>query len=218
MARPTAIAIDGPVASGKTVVGQLVAGRLGHRFLDTGVMYRAVTWVALDRGVDLAKEKDLGELAMGVEMRLDGERLLVDGRDVTEHLRAPEVEQAVSLVASVPKVREALVAQQRAIAREDPIVMVGRDIGTVVLPDAPIKVYLNASVGVRAQRRHRELQRDGVTVDYGQVEGELIRRDTIDSERADSPLRPAEDAVQIDTDDLEVQDVAQKVVDLAEGS
>ena len=224
--KPAAIAIDGPVASGKTAVGTLAAKRLGFRFLDTGVFYRAATLAALERGIDLEDQAALVKVVRNTEIQVapppahpgqaGGDRLLVDGRDVTDRLRSPEVESGVSLVAKVSGVRSALVKRQRAVARQGPIVMVGRDIGTVVLPDAPVKVYLTASVEVRARRRSLELQDQDLRADYGQVLDEIIRRDKIDSERADSPLRPAADAVQIETDDLGLEELAQRVVQLAE--
>lgn len=215
---PSAIAIDGPVAAGKTAVGGLVARRLGYRFLDTGSMYRAVTRVALDRGVDLDDAPVLTALARRLRLRLesvDGEgRLTADGRDVTDELRTSEVERGVSLVARVSGVRHALVAQQRQIASDGPIVMAGRDIGTVVLPDAAVKVYLTASAEVRARRRHADMVAQGATSDQAHVLEELARRDKIDSERSDSPLRPAEDAILIDTDDLGIEQLTDRIVDL----
>ena len=220
MAEPIAIAIDGPVAAGKTVVGQLVAQRLGFRFLDTGVMYRAVTWAAQEKGMDLGEERPLVEVARALEMKLvradGGDRLLVDGRDITDRLRDPKVERGVSLVARIPGVRVALVEQQRSMADEGPIVMAGRDIGTVVLPQAVVKVFLTASVRVRARRRHDDQRRQGNPTDYGQVVNDLLRRDKIDSERIDSPLRPAEDALMIDTDDLTVEELARKILSYVE--
>ena len=220
MCRPLAIAIDGPVASGKTAVGRLVARRLGLRFLDTGSMYRAVTRVALDTGVDLNDADALTALAARLDLRLsyaEGvDRLTADGVDLTDGLRTPDVERGVSLVARVPGVRRSLVSQQRRMAADGPLVMAGRDIGTVVLPIAPVKVYLNASARVRAGRRRRDMAADGSEVDEQRVLGELTRRDKIDSERSDSPLRPARDAVIMDTDDLRIEHVADKIVDLVE--
>ena len=218
MPETKAIAIDGPVASGKTAVGRLVARLAGYRFLDTGAMYRAVTLEALSRGTDVGDEEGLAKLASVLTMRViseaNGHRLLLDGRDITDRLAEPDVERGVSAVSRVSGVRTALVAQQRRIAGEDPIVVVGRDIGTVVLPNAVVKVYLTASVQVRATRRHAEMARRGDALDYAHVAEELMRRDKIDSERADSPLRPADDAVLIDTDDLGVEEVARRVLDL----
>jgi cytidylate kinase len=214
--RPIAIALDGPVAAGKTAVGKLVAERLDCRFLDTGMMYRAVTYVAQQRGIDLEDVDGLVELAEHLDMRLSPtngqDRLTADGADVTDKLRAPEVERGVSLVASVTGVRRAMVSQQRAIAGEGPIVMAGRDIGTVVLPDAATKVFLTASVGERVRRRHLEMKRRGATMEYEQVLAELQRRDKIDSERDDSPLRPAEGAVILNTDGKGIEDLAEQIV------
>lgn len=213
-----AIAIDGPVASGKTAVGRLVAQLAGFRFLDTGAMYRAVTLAALERGTPLT-EKDglaeLAELAETITIGLTADGVSLDGRDVTAHLRDTAVDRAVSAVSRVSGVRTALVRQQRAIAADGSIVVVGRDIGTVVLPGAALKVYLTADVQVRARRRHLEMEAHGEAADYSQVDGDLARRDRIDTERSDSPLRPADDAVIIDTDELEVEEVAREVLGLA---
>ena len=210
------IAIDGPVASGKTAVGRLLARRLGWRFLDTGAMYRAVTWVALQRGADMEDQEALTKLSSELEIRPvasdTGDKLLVDNEDITEHLDSREVEHSVSLVAAASGVRSVLVEQQRDIAQERPIVMVGRDIGTVVLKDAGIKVYLNASVEARARRRYVELQERGSTATYQQVEDDLRRRDTLDSAGVDSPLRPADDAMQIDTENLGIEEVAENIL------
>ena len=214
------IAIDGPVASGKTAVGRAVAARLGLRFLDTGAMYRAVTWVAIQRGTGLDDQDSLTALAESMDMRLvagdAGDRLIVDGRDITDYLRVRDVERGVSLVSAVSGVRTALVDQQRVVAGQGSIVMVGRDIGTVVLPDADVKVFLQASVGVRAKRRYDELRSQGKSPDYQHVTDDLARRDKIDTERADSPLRPAPDAVLLDTDDLTVDEVVQRIQSIAE--
>ena len=209
-----AIAIDGPVASGKSSVGRLLAQRLGVRFLDTGSMYRAMTWAAIRRGADLEDADALGQLAGEVSITVlsDGEgTMLVDGRDVTAQLRTGEVEEGVSLVSKASGVRTAMVAQQRQVAREGSIVLAGRDIGTVVLPDATLKVYLEASLRVRACRRYAELVSGGGSLDLARLTSELTRRDKIDSERADSPLRAAEDALVIDTDDLTLEQVVDRI-------
>ena len=219
MTEPFAIAIDGPVASGKTSVGRRAAELLGFRFLDTGLMYRAVGWSALGRGVALDDEDALAALAEGMAfdfMVCGGEhRVMVDGDDVTERLHEHPVSGAASAVAAVSGVRRVLVARQRAIAGQGPIVMVGRDIGTVVLVDAPVKVYLTASVEVRAERRHRELAAAGGTVGYRQVVSDLRRRDKMDSERDDSPLRPAEGAVMLTSDGLSVDELAREIAGAA---
>jgi len=211
-----AVAIDGPVASGKTAVGMAVAEMLGWPFLDTGAMYRAVTRSALRLGVDVGDEAELADLAAGMSMRLEaGEagvyRLWADGEDVTDDLRTPEIDRNVSAVSKVPAVRRTLVEQQRAIASEAPMVMAGRDIGTVVLRDAPVKIFLIASVDERARRRTLQ----DPAADLERTRRDLERRDAIDSGRDDSPLRPAEDAVVIDTDGLDVEEIALRVVELA---
>ncbi|MCI0770772.1 MAG: (d)CMP kinase [Chloroflexi bacterium] len=213
-----AIAIDGPVASGKTAVGRELARRLSISFLDTGVMYRAVTWAALERGIDVGDEQGLSSLAESTHMSLvpgeSGDRLMVEGVDVTGHLRDAVVEEHVSQVSAVARVRVALVELQRAIAHQGPIVMVGRDIGTVVLENAEFKAFLQASVDVRAERRHEELIAKGMTADLAQVKAGLAQRDKLDTERAHSPLRPAEDAVIIETDHLGLEEVITRLMSL----
>lgn len=179
-------------------------------------MYRAVTWTALRSDIELDNTEGLTSLvnAMDIELREgdSGGRLFVNGQDVTDSLRDPDVERGVSSVSAVSGVRKALVKHQRTIAGRDPVVMAGRDIGTVVLPDAAAKIYLAASAEVRADRRYKELKSSGVAISRNQVLEDLVRRDKIDSERVDSPLRPAADAVIIDTDDLAVETVIQRVV------
>ncbi len=214
------IAIDGPVASGKTTVGRIVARKLGFRFLDTGWMYRAVAHAGLDAQLDLRDQSEMSRLAEGLTMRLlqteSGERLLIDGRDVTNLLFEPLVDQGASTVAAISGVRRALVHQQREIAEDGPIVMTGRDIGTVVLPDAPLKIYLDASVETRALRRFEERKNRSDSPSYEEVLDSLIARDRMDSERSDSPLKPAEDAVIIDTDSLDACETAHRIIDLIE--
>ena len=217
---PRSIAIDGPVAAGKSAVAVALAARLGYRFIDTGVMYRAVTWLALERGVDLDDEAALSRLAqdarLDVESSADapkGSRVVIDGHDVTGELRSPEVGDAVSLVSRVAGVRTAMVERQREMAREGGVVMAGRDIGTVVLPDAPLKVYLDASVDERVRRRREELIAGGRAESDDEVREELALRDEIDSGRDISPLRPAGDAVVIDTDHLSLDEVVAKILE-----
>ena len=187
-------------------------------------MYRAVAWAALQEGIEPTDEAAVADLAKSLGIRLvpgdGGDRLHVDGVDITGHLRDAAVENAVSLVARVPRVRAAMVSQQREMAGDGgrPIVMVGRDIGTVVLPNASVKVYLTASVGVRAERRQFELRQRGEASDLQLVTADLIRRDKMDTERADSPLRAAEDALVIETDDLGIDEVVGKLESLVAGS
>ena len=179
-------------------------------------MYRAVTVVALERGIDLHDESSLAQLAANLSLTIEPPaRVLVDGVDVAPKLRSAEVGEAVSLVSRVPGVREAMVKLQRQLARDGGVVMVGRDIGTVVLPDAPLKVYLDASPEERVRRRVEELRAAGQDISDEAVRQELALRDRIDSERATSPLRPAEDAVHVDTDGLSLDEVVERILKMA---
>jgi len=222
---PRVIAIDGPAAAGKSTVGRLIAARLGYPFLDTGAIYRAMTWTALHRGVDLSDEDALSDLAASISVdvgppaagSIEPCTIFVDGEDVTSRLRQPEVEAAVSLVSRVAGVREALLKVQRDLAGRNAVVMAGRDIGTVVLPRADLKVYLDASVEERARRRHAELSALSMGFSEEETLRDLSRRDRIDSQRSVSPLRPAEDAVAIDTDGLTLEEVVQRLAELIEG-
>lgn len=216
---PSTIAIDGPGASGKNTVGLLLARLLGYRFVDTGAMYRALTWLALIRGLDFAQEEELVSLAENTRLRVlpsteehpDG-GLYVDGEDLSPYLHLPEVDGKVSVLARIPGVREVMVATQRRLAEEGGVVMVGRDIGTVVLPDAELKVYLDASVEERARRRFQELLAGAVDVSYAVVLADLRQRDALDQEREASPLRPAADAHIVDTSNLTPEEVVGAVL------
>ncbi len=219
---PSVIAIDGPVAAGKTTVGRALAVRLGYRFLDTGLMYRAVTWLALQRGLSLQDTDGLVVLAQGLDFQVtvpregEEEAILVEGHPAQQDwLRSPQVEAWVSQVSAIPAVREALVAKQRALAKEGKTVMVGRDIGTNVLPDAPLKVYLDASPDERARRRHQERQARGEQADLEVARQEMERRDRMDQSREVAPLRQAEDARLVLTNGLNVEEVTQLLVKLA---
>lgn len=222
MAKTRVIAIDGEAASGKSTVGSLLAQRLGCLYFDTGVMYRAVTWAALDQQIDPDDEIAVTEVAQTLDIKVvpptkdDGRQytVLADGQDVTWAIRQPPVDAAVSPVSAYPGVRRALTAQQRFIASEQDVVMVGRDIGTVVMPDADLKLYMKASVTERARRRFYESQARGENPDYDEVLASMRRRDQVDSERDLAPLRPAEDAVLIDTDGLDVQAVLDTILPL----
>jgi cytidylate kinase len=215
------IAIDGPVASGKTAVGLSLAREFRYRLVDTGMMYRAVTWLALQEGVDLESEDALVALArtavieLGQPQANGGPTIKINGRDITAELRAPEVDRSVSLVSRVQGVRHAMVEKQRALAREGRLIMLGRDIGSVVLTDAPVKIYLDASAEVRARRRHRELADNGAERPEAEILAELVARDEMDSRRHVSPLRPAEDAIIIDTDALSLEEVVARVREAA---
>jgi len=219
---PFTIAIDGPAASGKSTIGALLAEQLGYIYFDTGVMYRAVTWAALDRGIEISDERAVTLLAECVRIDVlaptinDGRQYTVmcDGRDVTWTIRAPEIDRNVSPVSVYPGVRAAMTAQQRRIGMEGRVVMVGRDIGTVVLPEAHLKIYLDATVEERARRRQREILARGELAEFETVLAGLIQRDQIDSGRATAPLRPARDAVIVDSTRLDIAGVMRVVNDL----
>lgn len=205
---PQTIAIDGPAASGKTTLGRLLAQKLGYLFLDTGSMYRAVTLAALQRGINTSDEEAVTELTRCLKIEIyppepagDGRlyTVLVDGLDVTWELRAPAVDRHVSEVSAYPGVRAEMVRQQRLMAHTGRVVMVGRDIGTVVLPDAPLKLYVVASAEVRAHRRWLERQARDSQASYDQILADIQRRDEIDSHRPHSPLKPAGDAILLDS-------------------
>jgi cytidylate kinase len=221
---PATIAIDGPAGVGKSTIGSALADRLGYAYFDTGVLYRAVTLSALRRGAALDDAAALAEIAAALDLAFaplavaDGRQVtvLLGGEDVTWALREPAVNEAVSIVSALPGVRQALLERQREIGRRGRVVMVGRDIGTTVLPDAPLKIYLDASADVRARRRCREMQERGEPADEAAVLAAVLRRDQLDSQRSASPLRAADDAVRIDTDDLPVDDVLAHVLRLVE--
>ena len=209
------IAIDGPVAAGKTTVGREVARRLDYIYLDTGVMYRAVGWLSRERQVSLDDDAGLGRLAREVPIRVEVEEsnlVTVGDRRLGVELEEQDVARRASLVATVPEVRRALVAQQRALAAEGDIVMVGRDIGTVVLPGADLKIFVTGSVRERARRRWRDLLREDREVDFEEVLQDTLARDNRDSTRADSPLVAADDAVTVDTDGMTVEQVVEQII------
>ena len=231
--KPASITIDGPAASGKSTIGFQVAEALDFLFFDTGVMYRAITRAALDRGVAFTDETAVSTLAETIvldvaapgEAERDGRQctVLVDGEDITWSIRTPSVDQNVSTVSAYAGVRRALSAQQRRIGRhygsgeaEKPgIVMVGRDIGTVVLPDAGLKIYMDASAEERARRRHLEIDQRGKHLSYDEILADIIERDRHDSQRALSPLRPATDAVIVDTSDMAPEEVVAEILRIA---
>ena len=216
---PNQIALDGPSASGKTTIGKMLAQILGFRFLDTGLMYRAVTLIALRESVSLDDVDALEGIADSAEFVVTRQgdkdwRLIVNSEDLTDLLHTDRINQSVSQVAATSEVRRALVRRQREIANQGNIVMVGRDIGTIVLSDAPIKIFLHASAETRAKRRTED---DAGNIDGQEYEGVLRsiqRRDEIDSNRADSPLRPAENAAIVDNDGLTPEETVEKILSL----
>ena len=224
MATPRTVAIDGPAGAGKSTIGALVAERLGYAFLDTGAMYRAVALAALRRGIDADDGPRLTDLARQLRIAIgpptvrDGRAytVLLDGADVTWDIRSPEVDRIVSQTARVPFVRDVMVEQQRAIADRGRIVMVGRDIGTIVLPNAERKVFLTASAAERARRREEELAARGEKRSRQDLLAEILRRDELDSKRTVAPLRAADDAIVVETDGLSVREALDRVLQVIE--
>lgn len=219
----THIAIDGPAASGKTTVGRMVARHLHYLYLDTGAMYRALTFLALESETHLDNEGALVRLCQEhpIRVKLDidapsGYRIYAGARELSKELTSSAVTAGVSTVAAHPRVREHLVQAQRAIAAEGPVVMAGRDIGTVVLPQARYKIFLTASVDERVKRRREELQAAGVSIDTHHLKEEIEERDRLDRSRTTSPLRPAPDAVTIDSTATSAQDVTARIVGMVE--
>lgn len=218
------IAIDGPSGAGKSTVAKAVARKLGFSCLDTGAMYRAIAWRAVQDGVALDDECGLGRIARTYDIEFSHESgepaprgVSIDGVDVTDAIRTAEIDRAVSPVSAAPSVREALVDQQRRIGRAGDYVVEGRDIGTVVFPEAEVKVFLTASDEERAHRRVRQNADRGIgSIDYDEVLEDLRRRDERDSSRAASPLRPADDAVMLDSTGRFIEDIIDEICGLAQ--
>jgi len=206
------IAIDGGVASGKSAVGKRLAEALGLRFVDSGLMYRAVTKLAAARGIDPADAEAVTELARSVELAVDGERVWADGVELTDGIFDADHMDALPRISAIPGVREALVAQQRRL-RQGGVVMAGRDIGTVVFSDADHKFFLTASLEEKVRRRAAQYEKRGENVDEEAMRKEVEARDRVDTERAVAPLRPAGDAIVIDTDELTVDQVVDTILE-----
>jgi cytidylate kinase len=221
---PRTIAIDGPAGAGKSTIGRLLAESLHYLFLDTGAMYRAVALAALESGISTSNEPMLAQLAEHLPIHIkkpsskvaDGRAytVMLRDRDVTWEIRKPQVESVVSEIASWPRVRDAMVRQQRRMSQLGPVVMVGRDITTEVLPDADLKIYLDASLEERARRRYVELKERGRDVTFEQVKQEIEHRDDLDMHRAAGALRKAEDAVELNTNGLDIEESLQRVADI----
>ena len=218
--KPQLIAIDGPVAVGKSSVGSLLGKRLGYVFFDTGMIYRAFTWKVLKSGISPEDKEKLCELATTTEFDFvpstqGALSVFIDGEDVSSKLLRPEIEVLVALIAKVAEVRQVMISQQRKLAQRGKVIMAGRDIGTVVLPWAELKVFLTASTEERAERRHKELLRRGENSSLEIVLADLKKRDAMDINRTISPLKPAEDALIINTENLSLEQVVDKIYTLA---
>jgi cytidylate kinase len=218
MNKKISIAIDGPAAAGKSTVAKIVAEKLSYIYIDTGAMYRALTYKAINNEINLEMEDALIDVLLSTEIRLlpssNGQLVFLDGQDVTNEIRSRAVTNSVSIVAKHKKVREEMVRRQKAFAIEGGVVMDGRDIGTHVLPNAEVKVFLLASVTERAMRRHEENLQKGFPSDLEKLKEEIALRDKIDSEREVAPLKKADDAVEIDTTSLTIPEVVEKIMSL----
>jgi cytidylate kinase len=218
--KPQLIAIDGPVAVGKSSVGSLLAKKLGYIFFDTGMIYRAFTWKVFKSGISTENEQKLCQLANTTKFDFVPSKegnlsFLVDGEDVSSKLLSSEIEELVPLIAKVAGVRQTMVSEQRKLAQRGKVVMAGRDISTVVLPWAELKIFLTASTDERAKRRYKELLKRGQNSSMEIVLADLKRRDEMDIHRTISPLKPAEDAIIIDTENLSLEQVVDKIYALA---
>lgn len=219
--RRVVVAIDGPAGAGKSTAALRVAQRLGYVLVDTGALYRGVALAAKERGVAWSDGEAVGDVARQVSLRFENDpegapRLMLDGRDRSKDIRAPNISQSASEVSRHAAVREALLSLQRELGAEGGVVLEGRDIGTVVFPDAEVKVFLTASVGVRAERRHRELEGRGVASDLGEVRSEIEVRDARDSGREVAPLKPAPDALVLDTTPFDLDQVVDRLVQIVQ--
>jgi CMP/dCMP kinase len=206
------VTIDGGVASGKSAVGRRVAHALGLPFVDSGLMYRAITRLAAERGIDPHDSRAVADLSRSVDINIEGERVWANGVELTEGIYDSDYADALPLVSAIPEVREALVAQQRRMGASG-VVMAGRDIGTVVFPDAEHKFFLTASLDEKVRRRAAQFERRGERVDAEAMRKEVAARDRVDTERAVAPLRPALDAIVIDTDHLDVDSVVDRILE-----
>ncbi|MEH7401235.1 (d)CMP kinase [Gottfriedia acidiceleris] len=221
MSKKISIAIDGPAAAGKSTVAKIVAKKLGYLYIDTGAMYRALTFKAIKNNIDVNNEMELSNLLSNITIKLIPEegtqKVFIDDVDVSEPIRTPEVTRNVSFVAKHSLVREKMVDLQREYAVNGGVVMDGRDIGTHVLIDAEVKIFMIASVDERAQRRHIENVKNGFESDFEQLKIEIATRDRIDSEREVSPLKKADDAISLDTTSKNIDDVVNEILTIVEG-
>ncbi|HDR7792566.1 TPA: (d)CMP kinase [Bacillus luti] len=221
MDKRISIAIDGPAAAGKSTVAKVVAKELSYVYIDTGAMYRTLTYAALEQKVDIENEEKLMEVLKDVNIEFQhGENtqlVFLNGQDVSEVIRTPDVTNRVSIVAKHRLVREEMVRRQQELAKKGGVVMDGRDIGTHVLPDAEVKIFMLASVDERAERRHLENTNKGFDSNLEQLKEEIAKRDKLDSEREVSPLKKADDALELDTTSLSIEEVVQKIMGIVSG-
>lgn len=209
------LAIDGPAGSGKSTISSLIAKQLGWTHIDTGAMYRAVTLLAIELGIDLSNESEYAFLETS-RIHYDFDRIFINDRDVTEAIRSEAVTNHVSLVSSFPYVRRKLVDLQKEAAKDINVVMDGRDIGTVVMPDANLKIFLTANVEERAKRRYKETLKKGKQAEIQKVIEDIVIRDQKDSTRKESPLKKADDAIIIDTTHLTIEQVVRQIIELTD--
>ncbi len=212
------VAIDGPAGAGKSTVAKLAANELGFTYIDTGALYRAIGQACIDRGVDVTKPEDVLKILPGTDIRLilkdGGQRVILNGRDVSDEIRTERASMTASVVSAIPGVRSFLLDLQRSFAKSADVIMDGRDIGTVVLPDADVKIFLTASSESRAERRTRQLAAKGIEADYNEVLSDIIKRDYNDSHRDTAPLKPAEDSIIVDTTELTLKQSIKRVIDI----
>ncbi len=211
------VAIDGPGGAGKSSISKLAAKELGFVYIDTGAMYRTAALFCLRQGISIKEEKKkaaeaVSGISMDIELTEEGQKIFLNGEDVTDKIRTPEVSMGASNVSAIPEVRKKLVDMQRALASSKNVIMDGRDIGTCVLPDAEVKIFLTASSEVRAKRRYDELIEKGQSVKFSDVLKDIITRDKNDETRAVSPLRPADDSIMLDTSDLDFNESKDAVI------
>lgn len=215
------IAIDGPAAVGKSTIGKIIARELGFLYIDTGAIYRAITWKVLKNNINVYDEDTISNLVSNTYITIEKKNrnslkgyynIFIDGEDVTEEIRSPKIDQNVSQIAKLPKIRKQLIYLQRKLAKKGNIIMEGRDIGSVILPQADIKLYFTASEEERIKRRYKELVDKGYNIDYKEVKKQIVQRDEIDSKRKYAPLIKAKDAILIDSTEKSIEEVKDKIL------